>query len=175
MRILPRAAARVLRRECVAERVAHALGRVLERLELLHHRQRIERRGRPGLDVGDPFFEVRCRLRATGDAAPAGAEHEGQAYRERAADEVVRHAHVTALPWRPARLPRPRRSLPRRGSGRISPYRRARGWSWGGRSEEHTSELQSLMRISYAVFCSTTKKAKSYYNRTHLLHTHTEQ
>src|SRR3546814_5349334 len=27
-----------------------------------------------------------------------------------------------------------------------------------GRSEEHTSELQSLMRISYAVFCLTTKK-----------------
>src|SRR3546814_1689939 len=26
-----------------------------------------------------------------------------------------------------------------------------------GRSEEHTSELQSLMRISYAVFCLTTK------------------
>src|SRR3546814_4484097 len=25
------------------------------------------------------------------------------------------------------------------------------------RSEEHTSELQSLMRISYAVFCSKTK------------------
>src|SRR3546814_7783967 len=24
---------------------------------------------------------------------------------------------------------------------------------WGFRSEEHTSELQSLMRISYAVFC----------------------
>src|SRR3546814_9039836 len=28
------------------------------------------------------------------------------------------------------------------------------GWCLGGgRSEEHTSELQSLMRISYAVFC----------------------
>src|SRR3546814_1462801 len=28
------------------------------------------------------------------------------------------------------------------------------GWySYSGRSEEHTSELQSLMRISYAVFC----------------------
>src|SRR3546814_9898570 len=26
-----------------------------------------------------------------------------------------------------------------------------------GRSEEHTSELQSLMRISYAVFCLTKK------------------
>src|SRR3546814_6963110 len=29
------------------------------------------------------------------------------------------------------------------------------------RSEEHTSELQSLMRISYAVFCLTTKKNNS--------------
>src|SRR3546814_3193077 len=28
----------------------------------------------------------------------------------------------------------------------------------GQRSEEHTSELQSLMRISYAVFCLKTKK-----------------
>src|SRR3546814_10042300 len=28
----------------------------------------------------------------------------------------------------------------------------------GGRSEEHTSELQSLMRISYAVFCFKKKK-----------------
>src|SRR3546814_6327261 len=27
------------------------------------------------------------------------------------------------------------------------------------RSEEHTSELQSLMRISYAVFCSKKKKS----------------
>src|SRR3546814_1412283 len=35
------------------------------------------------------------------------------------------------------------------------------GWSWkldGTRSEEHTSELQSLMRISYAVFCLKKKK-----------------
>src|SRR3546814_1842754 len=30
----------------------------------------------------------------------------------------------------------------------------------GGRSEEHTSELQSLMRISYAVFCLKKKKNK---------------
>src|SRR3546814_5872137 len=28
-----------------------------------------------------------------------------------------------------------------------------RGADWQQRSEEHTSELQSLMRISYAVFC----------------------
>src|SRR3546814_5127681 len=36
------------------------------------------------------------------------------------------------------------------------------------RSEEHTSELQSLMRISYAVFCLKKKKAKltQYYAQT---------
>src|SRR3546814_4891663 len=31
------------------------------------------------------------------------------------------------------------------------------------RSEEHTSELQSLMRISYAVFCLKKKKAQITY------------
>src|SRR3546814_1486577 len=30
-----------------------------------------------------------------------------------------------------------------------------------GRSEEHTSELQSLMRISYAVFCLKKKKTQN--------------
>src|SRR3546814_5702328 len=33
-----------------------------------------------------------------------------------------------------------------------------------GRSEEHTSELQSLMRISYAVFCLK-KKKKHIHNK----------
>src|SRR3546814_4363756 len=33
-----------------------------------------------------------------------------------------------------------------------------------GRSEEHTSELQSLMRISYAVFCLKKKKHTHNYN-----------
>src|SRR3546814_4393056 len=33
------------------------------------------------------------------------------------------------------------------------------------RSEEHTSELQSLMRISYAVFCLKKKKDKNNENR----------
>src|SRR3546814_6768910 len=39
------------------------------------------------------------------------------------------------------------------------------------RSEEHTSELQSLMRISYAVFCLK-KKTRLKYN-TYLIQTHT--
>src|SRR3546814_9048261 len=38
------------------------------------------------------------------------------------------------------------------------------------RSEEHTSELQSLMRISYAVFCL--KKQKSKHNNTQNNPTH---
>src|SRR3546814_8593902 len=33
---------------------------------------------------------------------------------------------------------------------------------WAYRSEEHTSELQSLMRISYAVFCLKKKKNKPH-------------
>src|SRR3546814_2972788 len=33
-----------------------------------------------------------------------------------------------------------------------------------GRSEEHTSELQSLMRISYAVFCLKKKNKKQTKN-----------
>src|SRR3546814_10198992 len=37
------------------------------------------------------------------------------------------------------------------------------------RSEEHTSELQSLMRISYAVFCL--KKKKTKHNTIDRLHT----
>src|SRR3546814_5038239 len=35
------------------------------------------------------------------------------------------------------------------------------------RSEEHTSELQSLMRISYAVFCLKKKKTHQHYIHKH--------
>src|SRR3546814_2168698 len=41
----------------------------------------------------------------------------------------------------------------------------------GQRSEEHTSELQSLMRISYAVFCLKKKKHKSTQHASQLDHT----
>src|SRR3546814_10072135 len=36
-----------------------------------------------------------------------------------------------------------------------------------GRSEEHTSELQSLMRISYAVFCLKKKKHNTQHTTTY--------
>src|SRR3546814_8268113 len=42
----------------------------------------------------------------------------------------------------------------------------------GDRSEEHTSELQSLMRISYAVFCLKNKKIKMHYNKINHGHPH---
>src|SRR3546814_10543109 len=46
-------------------------------------------------------------------------------------------------------------------ANRLARFRTAKGFSRKpGRSEEHTSELQSLMRISYDVFCLKTKKDK---------------
>src|SRR3546814_5923214 len=77
------------------------------------------------------------------------------------------------------------------GGGRVDPCTWSRGrpaqspcppvdddappWPCGAggkdRSEEHTSELQSLMRISYAVFCL--KKKKHDTNLTHKTHRHT--
>src|SRR3546814_4754936 len=47
------------------------------------------------------------------------------------------------------------------GIGYISPVSTL--IKWFPRSEEHTSELQSLMRISYAVFCL--KKKNNTYTR----------
>src|SRR3546814_8718915 len=43
-------------------------------------------------------------------------------------------------------------------AGTFEAFAEGRHVTPAGRSEEHTSELQSLMRISYAVFCLTNKK-----------------
>src|SRR3546814_7300976 len=40
-----------------------------------------------------------------------------------------------------------------------------------GRSEEHTSELQSLMRISYAVFCLKKKNTEEPMKKTNITNT----
>src|SRR3546814_6638769 len=55
-----------------------------------------------------------------------------------------------AMPARPTPMARPR--APEREHGRVAAVVEDH------RSEEHTSELQSLMRISYAVFCLKKKK-----------------
>src|SRR3546814_5174446 len=82
-----------------------------------------------------------------------------------AADD--REMNIIAL-CRPIQQRVPRRRLPRhQRCGRVGAIaeeiafainmnaRREGGWV---RSEEHTSELQSIMRISYAVFCLKKKK-----------------
>src|SRR3546814_5773809 len=69
------------------------------------------------------------------------------------------------------------------GSRAIAPARRTvrhgmkppRSWDfmgYHGRSEEHTSELQSLMRTSYAVFCLKKKKQSINYPSTPIYYHH---
>src|SRR3546814_3996721 len=66
--------------------------------------------------------------------------------------------------WMPCEESRPRRTRPMRwkhtASFLLFRCRASNRHGGGSRSEEHTSELQSLMRISYAVFCL--KKKKTY-------------
>src|SRR3546814_1389513 len=66
---------------------------------------------------------------------------------------------------------RPRARLPRRELRR--PQRGRHGEQQEGRSEEHTSELRSLMRISYAVFCLKKNTIPITYHMTNLYHAHT--
>src|SRR3546814_8105283 len=47
-------------------------------------------------------------------------------------------------------------------AGEAKPKLLERAATVGVRSEEHTSELQSLMRISYAVFCLKKKKKNTH-------------
>src|SRR3546814_2037256 len=75
-----------------------------------------------------------------------------------------RKGHVNRLYFPEPQLPAPAKERRKRDGpvtvkrGRGSP-RRAR--TRPARSEEHTSELQSLMRISYAVFCLKKKQRDS--------------
>src|SRR3546814_5245243 len=69
--------------------------------------------------------------------------------------------------FRSREIPRPRQDAADAGAGRHSRSPRRGGHRCRAgmerqllRSEEHTSELQSLMRISYAVFCLKKKKKK---------------
>src|SRR3546814_8428049 len=70
---------------------------------------------------------------------------------------------TTALRWREMRISTPstrrdRRAKTRRQCLYPGPLVSIKGYCPARRSEEHTSELQSLMRISYAVFCLRKKK-----------------
>src|SRR3546814_2689489 len=85
------------------------------------------------------------------------------------------------LRWR--QYPRPRYFWPPRRSGdRKGPEQRLSsmvlfpaGGCGRGRSEEHTSELQSLMRISYAVFCLKKKNKMMKYINTNKRNTRVQK
>src|SRR3546814_8040097 len=66
---------------------------------------------------------------------------------------LFRSAPLPARRLRPGRYPDRGQAPPTRVSDRSASPRRTRRTHRRVRSEEHTSELQSLMRISYAVFC----------------------
>src|SRR3546814_5296602 len=72
-------------------------------------------------------------------------------------DRIAPAALLLAADRTIAELIRNRRMAVRRKANRAAPART--------RSEEHTSELQSLMRISYAVFCLKKKKSKTVKHR----------
>src|SRR3546814_981189 len=90
----------------------------------------------------------RSLVRGTGDVSVARGRSQGCA----ATAVGRRRRHGEAKARRPLRHDgsRPRHAEAWRGF-----FVMALKWA---RSEEHTSELQSLMRISYAVFCLTKKK-----------------
>src|SRR3546814_10211709 len=69
------------------------------------------------------------------------------------------HRFLERLAGAEFRLPR-RRQVDAFAGARVAPRARR-----PGRSEEHTSELQSLMRISYAVFCLKKKKRRRYLTK----------
>src|SRR3546814_3953955 len=92
-----------------------------------------------------PAGRLHGPLRARGGAPAALAARPARAPGSAGADEQARHSR------------RPQRHLAQRHLVR---------------SEEHTSELQSLMRISYAVFCL--KKKNRPRTQTHTYERHTQ-
>src|SRR3546814_2072294 len=97
--------------------------------------------GRLGVGLHLPVGDVADPAALDADDAPAGATERGIE-----AEDDHRFPFVSSVveaPIRPARPMGISTSLDANGFWALSKLR----------SEEHTSELQSLMRISYAVFC----------------------
>src|SRR3546814_4481707 len=92
-------------------------------------------------------------MREIGEIDAAGGEH--REHIDSDADHADRHrAGFAIVPRHPSIPPRRQCLRPRRSRLTKPCQPRSR------RSEEHTSELQSLMRISYAVFCLKKKNKR---------------
>src|SRR3546814_1159761 len=97
----------------------------------------------------DTLFPYTTLFRSRGCCRTAAIDK--QAPNHNFGDRGVRHGEGRNLYQGLVRLLR---------AGKGSAEREGRGVR-GIRSEEHTSELQSLMRISYAVFCLKKKKSNT--------------
>src|SRR3546814_7236041 len=97
---------------------------------------------------GQPVLRRGCRPRPGLPPRSAPARSRGR--------DRLRFRQRRAWPWRIVRpLSQP-----------LPPGRTSNGFWTPPRSEEHTSELQSLMRISYAVFCLKKKKYHTHQHNT---------
>src|SRR3546814_5802789 len=94
-----------------------------------------------GFDEGKPRH-LRARARDPGRERPLGGLRPPQGPDPR---KIGQQQRMTVAEGRHAQDPAPLDPPRRAGHQPVKPAL--------GRSEEHTSELQSLMRISYAVFC----------------------
>src|SRR3546814_10111483 len=92
--------------------------------------------------------------------------------RDRRAPGAFLRRDVAAAQGRRGVPPRDRDQRGAGGRGRTASVRR-RAHRHHPRSEEHTSELQSLMRISYAVFCLKKKNYIIRLNKYSSLYTYT--
>src|SRR3546814_2080495 len=134
-------------------------------------RSRKRREGGQGVDGGPCPFAARF---------PGGRRPADRLWQQHPSDgegrrrgQRLRFPRLRSRLYPPALLPR-YRAVPLGGAvgrsrGSLSPRRSeentaARRYASSSRSEEHTSELQSLMRISYAVFCFK-KKNKTDNNK----------
>src|SRR3546814_8228762 len=79
-----------------------------------------------------------------------------------ATDTIPRFGRAFVGRGAPLLRPKDRALLPRQGNLSRPVRASRRGAAADARSEEHTSELQSLMRISYAVFCLKKKNMIGY-------------
>src|SRR3546814_508086 len=128
--------------ECLAKPLAEAIGAELARLELRRF----------------PDGETYLRY----DTSPAGRPVIMLCSLDRPDDKFLALLFAAATA----------RDLGAASVGLVSPYlaymRQDRRFQPGEavRSEEHTSELQSLMRISYAVFCLKKKNTKEIHHPT---------
>src|SRR3546814_7761837 len=105
----------------------------------------------------DTLFPYTTLFRSRSKKRPPNSPNPHKEYRNELVSPQMEARHHVPLRERQARHPSEHRPLHLRRALRYSLR------CLGLRSEEHTSELQSLMRISYAVFCLKKKQTTDQY------------